>query len=113
MGNYTRNDLDSKTQKSQFFENTKVFLKSVYQGSWSLFLVGGNRQQQNSNAFSIILKVYTFSYIDTESLDVGVHISNILKSGHTNIFALFDYFELQINPTILASRNLDKYSELV
>ena len=43
---------------------------------------------------------------------VCVHISNFLKSGHTNIFALFDYFELQINPTILASRNLDKYSEL-
>ena len=75
--------------------------------------MGGNREQQNSNAFSIILKVYTFSYIDTESLDVGVHISNFLKSGHTNIFALFDYFELQINPTILASRNLYKYSELV
>ena len=77
--------------------------------------MGGNRQQQNSNAFSIILKVYTFSYIDTESLDVGVpvHISNFLKSGHTNIFALFDYFELQINPPILARRNLDKYSELV
>ena len=92
---------------------TFLKLKSVYQGSWSLFLVGGNREQQNSNAFSIILKVYTFSYIDTESLEVGVHISNFLKSGHTNIFALFDYFELQINPTILASRNLDKYSELV
>ena len=105
--------LTQKLKKVNFSKTKKVFLKSVYQGSWSLFLVGGNRQQQNSNAFSIILKVYTFSYIDTESLDVGVHISNILKSGHTNIFALFDYFELQINPTILASRNLDKYSELV
>ena len=102
-----------KNSKKSVFLKHKSLSQSVYQGSWSLFLVGGNRQQQNSNAFSIILKVYTFSYIDTESLDVGVHISNILKSGHTNIFALFDYFELQINPTILASRNLDKYSELV